>query len=111
MDASQARYVVVLTTVPLEVDVEAFAQALVAERPVPSVFMRSTFLSVYPSQCSIETAAERQVVMKTCVDRVEALRERVHARHPFAVPEFLVLPVDGGSEPYLEWIYRETRRP
>ena len=32
MDASQARYVVVLTTVPLEVDVEAFAQALVAER-------------------------------------------------------------------------------
>ncbi|MCC7242027.1 MAG: divalent-cation tolerance protein CutA [Acidobacteria bacterium] len=111
MDASQARYVVVLTTVPLEVDVEAFAQALVAERLAACVNVLPPMHSVFRWQGAIETAAERQVVMKTCADRVETLRERVHARHPFAVPEFLVLPVDGGSEPYLEWIYRETRRP
>jgi len=29
--------------------------------------------------------------------------------HPYEVPEFLVLPVSGGSVTYLEWIGASTR--
>ena len=40
--------------------------------------------------------------------RVPALLERIRQLHPYDVPEFLVLPVEQGSEAYLHWIAAAT---
>jgi periplasmic divalent cation tolerance protein len=41
------------------------------------------------------------------------LAERVIAeargRHPYENPAFLILPVDGGSAPFLDWIGQQTQ--
>ena len=46
--------------------------------------------------------------MKTTAARVPALRARVHDLHDYEVPEFIVMPIVGGNEAYLNWIREST---
>jgi periplasmic divalent cation tolerance protein len=46
--------------------------------------------------------------MKTTAERVSALRTRLHELHQYEVPEFIVLPVIGGSDRYLSWVREST---
>jgi periplasmic divalent cation tolerance protein len=46
--------------------------------------------------------------MKTTAERVEALRERLFQLHAYEVPEFIVVPVESGSEAYLTWIAKSV---
>lgn len=111
MSPTSPAFAVVLTTVPSELDADALARTLVAEHLVACVNVLPPMQSVYRWEGAVEAATERQLVLKTSADRVEGLRERLHELHPYEVPEFLVLGVEGGSEPYLGWLWRETRRP
>jgi periplasmic divalent cation tolerance protein len=96
--------VVALTTWPVDRDPAPFARALVEERLAACVNVLPEMTSTYRWQGATEEAAERQVILKTTSARVEALRSRVAALHPYDVPEFLVLRVVGGSEGYLGWV-------
>ena len=60
--------------------------------------------SVYRWEGAIEQARERQLIVKTTLDMVDALRRRVGDLHPYDTPEFLVLRVAGGEERYLAWV-------
>jgi periplasmic divalent cation tolerance protein len=37
------------------------------------------------------------------------VQERIRALHPYELPEILVLKVDGGSAPYLDWVAESVR--
>ncbi|MEU3405360.1 divalent cation tolerance protein CutA [Streptomyces sp. NPDC006670] len=39
-----------------------------------------------------------------------ALQEWVHANHSYEVPQWIVLPTVGASEPYLAWAQTQTRQ-
>jgi periplasmic divalent cation tolerance protein len=97
-------FVVVLTTLPGDADVGGFARALVDERLAACVNVLPPMQSTYRWQGSVETASERQLLIKTRAAGVTALEERVRELHPYDVPEFLVIPVDGGSAAYLTWL-------
>ena len=47
---------------------------------------------------------EQQLFIKTTKDQVDALWDVLRGRHPYDVPEFLVVPVIDGSEDYLRWV-------
>ena len=47
---------------------------------------------------------ERQLIIKTSQDRLIDLQSRLLSLHPYEVPEFLVIPVAGGTEAYLTWL-------
>lgn len=96
--------VLVLTTLPEDFDAAALAETLVRERHAACVSVLPLQTSTYRWQGAIETGREHQVVIKTTAGRVEALREAVRSRHPFEVPEFLVVPVVGGDAGYLGWV-------
>jgi uncharacterized protein involved in tolerance to divalent cations len=64
--------------------------------------------SFYRWKGQVETDHERQLIMKTTAGRVAALRARVHDLHDYEVPEFIVIPIVGGSEAYLNWIREST---
>ena len=64
--------------------------------------------SIYRWKGQVEADHERQLVIKTTVARVAALRARLHELHDYDVPEFIVMPIAGGSEAYLNWIREST---
>ncbi len=101
-------YVIVLTTLPGDMDGTAFARAIVEERLAACVNRLAPMESVYRWEGAIEQESERQVILKTSKDRVVALWERVRELHPYDVPEFVVLPVVDGNDAYLRWIAEAT---
>ena len=101
-------YVLVLTTLPASHDAASVARALVQERLAACVNLLPVMRSMYRWEGSIEDEEERQLLIKTTRARVEDLRARVTELHPYEVPEFLVLPVMGGSEAYLRWISKSV---
>lgn len=100
--------VVIWTTIGSTADGRGMASILVNERLAACVNVLPEMESVYRWQGQVETDHERQLVIKTTVSRVAALRQRVHELHDYDVPEFIVLPIAGGSEAYLKWIREST---
>ena len=104
-------YVVVLTTLPVDVDSVAFARGIIDQRLAACVNLLAPMESVYRWEEGIEQETERQVIIKTSRERVVALWERVRDLHPYDVPEFVVLPIIDGNDAYLRWIADATALP
>ena len=100
--------VVVLTTIGSTADGRGMASILVTERLVACVNLLPEMESFYRWKGQVETDHERQLIMKTTAARVPALRARVHDLHDYEVPEFIVMPIVGGSDAYLNWIREST---
>jgi periplasmic divalent cation tolerance protein len=103
-----SEYVIVLTTLPADIDATSFAQALVEGRLAACVNLLPPMESVYRWQGTVERETERQVIMKTTMPRVDALWQRVRDLHPYDVPEFVVIPIVDGNQAYLQWVGEST---
>jgi periplasmic divalent cation tolerance protein len=104
-----AEYVLVLTTLPDDVDASAFGRSLVEDRLAACVNLLPTMQSVYRWEGHVEQESERQLIIKTTRDRTLALWDRVRELHPYEVPEFVVVPIVDGNDAYLRWIGESTR--
>lgn len=104
MTAGAPDIVIVLTTLGAATDADAFARTLVEERLAACVNVLPPMRSTYRWKDAIECGEERQVVIKTTRDRVEALEARLRTLHPYETPEFLVIAVAGASEAYVNWL-------
>jgi periplasmic divalent cation tolerance protein len=102
--AAESSVVIVLTTLGAADDAAGLARTLVEERLAACVNVLPGVTSVYRWQGSVEQDEEQLLVIKTTSSLVEALQVRFRALHPYEVPEFLVVPVSGGSEAYLGWL-------
>ena len=60
--------------------------------------------SVYRWKGKVESTREFLLVMKTTVQRFEALKAEIVRLHSYDVPEIIALPVAAGSEAYLQWV-------
>ena len=101
--------VIVLTTMPDDARADELARTLVDERLAACVNVHGPMMSTYRWKGSVERGAERQLVIKTTRDRVAALEARLRLLHPYELPEFVVIGVEGGSDAYLQWISDETK--
>ena len=100
--------VIVWTTIAKTADGRGMASMLVNEGLVACVNVLPEMESTYRWKGRIEIDQERQVVMKTTAARVPALQARVHQLHDYEMPEFIVMPIVGGSDAYLNWIREST---
>ena len=64
--------------------------------------------SIYTWEGVPQVDQEQQLFIKTTTDQVDALWDVLRSRHPYDVPEFLVIPVVDGSEDYLRWVERSV---
>ena len=101
-------YVVVMTTLPADADGPAFGRALLSERLAACVNLLAPMESVYRWEGRVEQETERQVIIKTTRDRLNALWDRVRELHPYEIPEFIVLAIADGNEAYLKWVGEAT---
>jgi periplasmic divalent cation tolerance protein len=102
MDASSV--VIVLTTLPADADAAVLARQLIGERLAACVNALPVMTSIYRWEGAVQEEHERQLVIKTSAARLEALQARLHALHPYQVPEFIVLPTAGASRKYAQWV-------
>ena len=101
--------VLVLTTFPVDQDVDRVATALVQEHLAACVNVLPPMRSIYTWKGAVESAEERQVLIKTTSARLRELEARVKQLHPYEVPEFIVLPITDGSPAYLTWLSDSTK--
>lgn len=99
---------VALVTAPTEQAAISICRALLDERLIACGNVVSGVRSLYRWQGSIQDDPEVLLVLKTSAARLEALIERVPQLHPYEVPEVVVLEVEAGHVPYLEWVHGET---
>ena len=96
--------VLALSTLPAEFDADPLAAELIALGLAACVTILPGVQSVYTWDGKVERSREQQLLMKTTRDRVQALWTGMKARHPYDVPEFIVLPVIDGNPDYLRWV-------
>ena len=101
-------FVLALTTVPKDLDATSLAQDIVGSGLAACVNVLPGITSVYVWKGVPQTDSEQQLIIKTTSDQVDSLWELLRGRHPYEVPEFLVVPVIDGSEQYLEWVDRNV---
>jgi periplasmic divalent cation tolerance protein len=105
---SQAR--VVLTTAASADDARRLGRALVEERLAACATLIPAAESIYHWEGRVETATETLLLLKTGVDQLAALEARLLELHPYETPEFLVLPIEAGSDAYLAWMKTGLRQ-
>jgi periplasmic divalent cation tolerance protein len=100
--------VVIWTTIGSTADGRGMASILVTERLAACVNVLPEMESFYRWKGQVEDDREQQLIIKTTTRRVAALQTRIQELHDYEVPEFIVLPVVGGSDAYLNWIREST---
>lgn len=100
---------VVLVTAPNVETGEVLAREMVEERLAACGNVIPGLISLFWWEDEVQREKEALVVFKTVRDAISALEKRVTDIHPYEVPEFLVLPVDGALDAYARWIGTETR--
>jgi periplasmic divalent cation tolerance protein len=95
----------VLTTVGADFDARALAHALVEARLAACVNIVERLHSVYRWEGRVMDDAEQLLLIKTTDERVDALREALMQRHPYDVPEFVVLAIESTSDAYGAWVF------
>lgn len=95
---------VVLCTVPNAPVAETLASALVEARLAACVNVIGGVVSVYRWEGAVQRDDELMLVVKTTREAFAELEARIHALHPYEVPEVIALSIEAGSERYLRWL-------
>lgn len=101
--AAGAPVLVLITFVDLD-QARRVSEALVAEQLAACINLFPGVESIYHWKGRVERAQEVGAVVKTVQSCLGRLEERYKALHSYETPEFLVLPVQGGSVEYLSWL-------
>ena len=100
--------IVVLTTVASEDEAVRLVRALLDRRIIACGTLMPGARSLYRWQGKTADEREVMVLLKTRSGCVDALKGAFGELHPYKVPELLALPVESGTEKYLDWIAGET---
>lgn len=96
--------VVVLVTTPSAEKAAEIARAVVEEKLAACGNIVPGVRSIYRWKGEVQDDAEVLLLLKTQRKRFAELRDRILALHPYEVPEVIALPVEAGSDAYLDWI-------
>ena len=104
-------FVFVYSTLPDKVSAAQIADTLVSAGLAACVNIHGPMTSVYKWEGKLETALEFALFIKTrraLADQVIAAARKLH---PYTLPCFLILPIEGGNADYLGWARAQTERP
>ena len=104
---SNARFVVVTTTVSQRPAAAKLAREIVAARLAACVQIWPV-ASVYRWKGKLETGNEYALVCKTRAAVAARLQEFIRGRHTYEVPEIILSPIMSGLPAYLTWLAQET---
>ena len=94
---------VVLTTLPDEAGAETLARQIV-EAGLGACVQLQAIRSVYSWQGETCAEPEWRLAIKTTVAGYARLEAFLRARHPYALPQIVMLPISAGAPDYLQWV-------
>lgn len=99
---------IVMTTIH-DIDLaDSLAEAAVTARLAACV-QRTDITSHYRWEGAVERSGEYLLLMKTTQGQADALVAWIGDRHPYDVPESVVVPVTGAGADYLAWVRSSVR--
>lgn len=104
------QYYFAMTTIGNEDDAARVAKELVTRRLVACVNVIPGLRSFYQWKEELCDDKECLITMKTTADQVEAIKKLLPEIHPYELPELIFLPIEEGSDTYLEWITNSVTR-
>ena len=102
--------VIAQTTIDNEDQARALARGAVEGKLAAGVHIDGPITAVYWWKNEVETAREWRISYMTTTDRLPQLEAWLSEKHPYEVPQWITLPVTGGSDAYLSWVVEETTR-
>jgi periplasmic divalent cation tolerance protein len=105
-----SEYLSLYITAPSFDVAHTIGRVLVEERLAACVNIITGMHSIYRWEGKIETAAEVVVIAKSRAALFEEIEKRVRDLHPYDCPCIVAWPFAAGSQPYLDWLRRETAR-
>jgi len=99
---------IVLSTAGSEQEAHKIAHILVERRLAACVNILPRVQSIYRWKGEIESAQEWLLLIKTRADKFPAVRDAIGELHSYEVPECIVLEIEDGSLPYLQWLEKAT---
>lgn len=102
---SAGDYVVVLVTCASRREAGQIARSVVERQLAACVnILDAPVRSVYRWRGKIEQGREFLLLVKTSRSRLAAIQAEVERLHSYEIPEFIAIPIVGGSPSYLEWL-------
>ena len=103
-------YLLVSTTAPSRESAAELLRSAVGERLAASGQVFGPALSAFWHQGEFGEAEEWQIFLKTEASLYQELAAHLIEKHPWQNPEITAIKIAEGSDSYLEWISRTTRR-
>lgn len=100
---------IVYISIPRD-EADRMALALVQERLAACVNIVPKITSFYWWEDAVQTDDEALLIVKTTVQRFQALMDYVLENHPYELPEIIGLPVSSAYPDYVAWVKTETSK-
>ena len=101
-------FIQVTTTASTKDQAAKIATAHLERRLAACVQVVGPIESHYWWNGKIEQSNEWLCIIKTIRERYPAVESTIRTNHSYEIPEIVACPIEGGSEPYLEWLRSET---
>lgn len=101
---------IVLTTVPNVSVAEQLAVGLVEQSLAACVNILPAMQSIYYWQGQLQQEAEHQLIIKTTESAYKDIEKFIKNTHPYTLPEIIALPIQSGSEDYLNWVTQNSEK-
>lgn len=103
-------FVIILVTCCSSEEAEAIGNLLVAKRLAACVNVIPEVQSIFFWEKKISKEKEVLLIAKTRRELFEPVAKEVKKLHSYDLPEIIALPIEAGSDEYLNWIREETQQ-
>jgi len=104
------KYIQILTTVEKKKDAEKIAKIIAEKRLAGCIQIIGPITSTYWWKGKLEKSKEYLLFIKTRKRLYKEVEREIKKVHPYKVPEIIAIPIIEGSEEYLKWLSKETKK-
>lgn len=106
----ESKYQVVLSTVPNLQAAKDIAWHVVENKLAACCNIVPGLTSIYSWNNKIQEDSELLLIIKTRIDIISELIEKIQELHPYEIPEIIALPINEGYSKYLNWVNENVKK-